>query len=217
MHLGEDGKMNKGEEMRIKIKKANQSFYDKHAIEYDKEQMAVFNKKNQARIDKIIRFLSQKTNGIHFLDVCCGTGNVMKIAKRHFKKVYGIDLSLNMLYKTNDLSFIGGDAYHLPFHDNTFDCVCYYSALHHVYDPHVMLWEAYRILKRGGYLYTDHDPNFYLHHYKMNKFVKLITPLRYIKNTKPEPLDYDLVEYHRRSTEGLDPFFIKSQLEKNGF
>ena len=57
------------------------------------------------------------------------------------------------------LSWVVGDAMALPFEDNTFDMATAYSCLDHLINYDDFFAEAYRVLKPGGILYVDLNPN----------------------------------------------------------
>lgn len=82
---------------------------------------------------------------------------------------------------------IVGDAHNLPFRSNSFDSVMIAAVLEHVKNPKKVVDEAYRVLKKGGYIYAETPflqhfhgyPNHYQnytiigHDYLMNKFKKI--------------------------------------------
>jgi demethylmenaquinone methyltransferase/2-methoxy-6-polyprenyl-1,4-benzoquinol methylase len=89
------------------------------------------------------------------LDLCCGTGYVTgHIRARH---VVGLDLTQGMLdvnrskNRSNpSVSLIKGDAYTLPFKDDTFDSVYFTLASHEFRNVAPILRDANRVLKKGG-------------------------------------------------------------------
>lgn len=78
--------------------------------------------------------------------------------------VIGIDLSESELQRAKKRfpkrEFVLADARLLPFKNNSFDFIVAINMLHHVKDPEKVLNEAFRVLKKGGILYTV-DPNLY--------------------------------------------------------
>jgi len=217
---------------RDDITKANAIYHNLVARNYEKSlsTTGAFEKFGQSRIKEIVRFLRKKTKGDFFLDVGCGTGNVLKFATPYFKNAIGIDVSIEMLKtaKKRELSGLLADCYKVPFKSNTFDVIACSSLLHHLYDPNQFLLEAYRILKRGGYLYTDWDPNrkSTIIHYQSRIYLFLLSLVKYFfvfLKRKPDTLKElssvgKLAEYHWEFTKkGLCPYELKKALLNMGF
>ncbi len=100
------------------------------------------------------------------LDLCCGTGYVT--GHINAKQVIGLDLTRGMLEvnrsKNRDNPSVGlvqGDAYNLPFRDDTFDAVYFTLASHEFRNVVPILRDANRVLKRGGriVIYDIFKPN----------------------------------------------------------
>jgi demethylmenaquinone methyltransferase/2-methoxy-6-polyprenyl-1,4-benzoquinol methylase len=100
--------------------------------------------------------------GYSVLDVCCGTGKLSiplaKLVGPH-GHITGLDFSENMLQKARknihktpyqNITLIQGNALHLPFIDNTFDCTTIGFGLRNVSDIKGTLTEMYRVVKPGG-------------------------------------------------------------------
>lgn len=80
------------------------------------------------------------------LDRGCDTGIFLKKLTEKFSKVYGVDISMDMLQKINEKSehvkgTLVGDGMNLPFLANSFDCVVCRGVLHHLPDLHNALVE----------------------------------------------------------------------------
>ncbi|QQS38617.1 methyltransferase domain-containing protein [Candidatus Woesebacteria bacterium] len=94
------------------------------------------------------------------LDIGCGNG----VSTSHIRgrRVVGLELSKKQMIRAKEKfpnnDFVVGDARKLPFRSDTFDVVVAINILHHVADPECILDESYRVLKKGGILYTV-DPN----------------------------------------------------------
>ena len=58
-----------------------------------------------------------------------------------------------------------GDAHNLPIEDNSFDSVLSLAVLEHVTDPYKVVAEMIRVLKPGGYLYSEVPFIFFFHGY----------------------------------------------------
>lgn len=62
---------------------------------------------------------------------------------------------INMDIVPGDGVSLVGDAHHLPFTDNSITSMIYQAVLEHVRDPRLVIDEAMRVLKPGGYLYIE--------------------------------------------------------------
>ena len=144
------------------VREANITYYDSVAEVYEDEVEQAIHQHdfNQRRIDQMVKSLSEKTQRELFLDLGCGTGNVLKFGKKYFKRAIGVDISFNMLKqaKKNNLEVIQGDILFLPFKSSLFDVVSIFSVLHHLYDYLQIFKQINRVLNTGGFLYSDWDP-----------------------------------------------------------
>lgn len=97
------------------------------------------------------------------LDVCCGTGKLSialaeKVGPRG--RIIGLDFSENMLRQAEEniknisyqqiITLIQGNALHLPFADNSFNCATIGFGLRNVADIKGVLSEMVRVTKPGG-------------------------------------------------------------------
>ncbi|MBH0129310.1 class I SAM-dependent methyltransferase [Salinibacterium sp. NK8237] len=95
--------------------------------------------------------------GLSLLDIGCGPGTITaELAERLAPgRVVGLDAAPAVIDKASaftadNLSFIVGDAYALPFEDNSFDLVHSHQTLQHLGDPVAALVEMKRVAKPGG-------------------------------------------------------------------
>ena len=146
------------------VSKANIEYHSILSEAYDETQPH-FKPENVARVEGIIKGLSSETKGRILLDVGCGTGFIINIAKRYFDKVIGADITQEMLNKVDvssgNIGLYLADASKLPFANHFFDVCTAYGFLHHLLDIQPTFAEIFRCLKPGGLLYADQDPNFY--------------------------------------------------------
>lgn len=99
--------------------------------------------------------------GCRVLDVGSGPGTITTdIAERVFPgDVFGLDASVSVTEQANaravqagigNVTFVAGDAYSLPFPDDSFDVVHAHQVLQHLADPVAALREMRRVTKPGG-------------------------------------------------------------------
>ena len=93
------------------------------------------------------------------LDVACGTGAFSRTFARAVAPgglVVGVDASATMLERAAraerpaGLTYVRGDAMHLPFRDGSFDAVCCFAALYLIDDPWRAIDEIVRVLAPSG-------------------------------------------------------------------
>ncbi len=101
--------------------------------------------------------------GSLILDVGCGRGFFAKHLAELGYRVIGIDFEKNIINKMNKeiknwglegkLKFMEGDALDIPFEDKSFDAICDFGLLEHLYkeDWSIYVDEINRVLKPGGF------------------------------------------------------------------
>jgi len=96
-------------------------------------------------------------SGLSLLDVGCGPGTItVEFAKRLVPgRVVGVDaasaaIEKASIFAADNLEFMIGNAYGLPFDDNSFDVVHSHQTLQHLADPVAALREMRRVAKPGG-------------------------------------------------------------------
>ena len=108
--------------------------------------------------------------GMNLLDCGCGPGSITVglAAVVTPGRVIGLDRELCQVERAqslvaeqarNNLSFVVGDVYHLPFPDATFDAVFAHNVLEHLSNPLQALKEMRRVLKLGGVIGVR-DPDY---------------------------------------------------------
>lgn len=221
--------------IRDEIVEANKKVHSKLAQVYN-ENEPHFRPENIAKVSANLKNIVDKYNNPKLLDVGCGTGFIINIVKDWCEKVYGIDVTQEMLdriEKSKNVELINGMAENLPFEENTFEVATAYSFIHHLHDYKEVLNEMYRVLKKGGTLYIDLEPNKHFWQsvqegIEINKKIssqiveKEILSVNHTGTILQEkynidPVDFDKAEYYKNILGGIDPYKMKKDLEYIGF
>lgn len=107
---------------------------------------------------KIVLRYSNIYNGCRVLDVGCGVGCFSQYLSEHVNGVSftGVDSDEYMIangvsvHEGNDISYVLGDAYELPFETASFDVVVSHTFLNCVEDAKRAMEEMKRVVRRGG-------------------------------------------------------------------
>ena len=157
--------LEEGKQNRKHVVEANVQYHNRVSQRYEEDYSTrgIFEKGRgtYTRIQNLVNYLVNETEHDLWVDVGCGTGNVLQHVIERFDDVVGIDVSIGMLKiaEKRKLPVMLGDGGFLPFPNNSVDVVSAFSVLHHLHDPTEILKEAGRVLKPGGYFYSDWDPN----------------------------------------------------------
>lgn len=147
---------------REEVIKANQAVHSKLATVYNSNEPH-YKEENVLKVTKNLRSFSEQYEKPKLLDIGCGTGFIIDIAKHLYEEVHGIDATEEMISKvkvdTDNITLHHGIAEELPFENDSFDVVTAYSFIHHLYNYTDVLKEVNRVLKPGGTFYIDLEPN----------------------------------------------------------
>lgn len=204
---------------QAKVKEANKFLYNKVAGDYER----IDGRRSEELFDWLRKRLKELSQGlskeVRLLDIGCGSGFVIRAGQGIFKKLYGIDISENILQSASQFSdgVICADADFLPFKDESIDMAVLFSALHHFYDFKPILNQIQRVLKAGGILYIDHD----LSKGFVERFKLLLKLYRSISRRKAKYLafgikeeTYDLSEFH---SDGIDKQELEHYIKELNF
>ena len=209
-------------EYQNKVKEANKDFFNEIAGTYD----AINARSHQGmefNLGRMLKELAVRAGNQSTLDLCCGTGIVPVYARRHFRRTYGVDLSSNMLKMAKRYTdVICADATQLPFKDCSFNIVTCCGGLHHLYEFQPLFRESFRVIRKGGFLYIDHEINKrFMQRYK--GAIKCYRDFfgvekRYLKKNKGlDVAQYRLAEYHSYYETGVNPQEVAEALSQAGF
>jgi len=150
-----------------KLKKINRDANIKqHTILSDtyESHMPHFHQDNKSKVTRRLREYAILFGDTRLLDLGCGTGFILDLAKHIFSDVVGVDITRAMLDKVkvnNNVRWLVCDTDDLSFPDNTFNVVTACGFLHHLCDLEQTLREAYRVLQPGGIFWSSYDPNYH--------------------------------------------------------
>ncbi|MDZ7859641.1 MAG: class I SAM-dependent methyltransferase [Candidatus Krumholzibacteriota bacterium] len=112
--------------------------------------------------------------GLRILEVGAGSGRDGILFSRMGARVVSLDYSKSalglvksQLSSGDSVDLCCGDAFSLPFKDETFDLVFHQGLLEHFRNPDDMIKEHKRVIKKGGYLLVDVPQRY--HYYTVGK------------------------------------------------
>tara|TARA_Y100000385_G_scaffold225371_1_gene235783 strand:- start:168 stop:905 length:738 start_codon:yes stop_codon:yes gene_type:complete len=141
--------------------KVNNDYYNHLGDKWydaDNDPIAVLRVEQDAKnpwVSKVIEKYFGQTE-IQIADIGCGAGFLTNHLAKTYRNINGVDASESSLTvarrkdSTKNVNYILGDAYKLPFDDNSMDIVCAMDFLEHVERPEAVISECSRILKTGG-------------------------------------------------------------------
>lgn len=123
-----------------------------------------FRPENLARVEQKLLAAIDGLEARRMLDLGCGTGFMIDIAKPHVASIHGVDATAAMLARVDrsgpaKITLEEGDTGSVEIEPGSFDVVTAYSFLHHLYDVGPTLATAARALREGGRFYADLEPN----------------------------------------------------------
>jgi ubiquinone/menaquinone biosynthesis C-methylase UbiE len=153
------------EERYQEVIRANIALHTRVSVDYNTCEPH-FRPENVANVERKLLQVIQATSAKRLLDLGCGTGFIIQIAKKHVAEVHGVDVTQAMLDKVDrsgpaKIVLHTADSGAAPVEAGSFDVATSYSFLHHLYDIGPTLKTAYRALRKGGQYYVDLDPNYH--------------------------------------------------------
>ncbi len=189
---------------------ANRRYYDAVAEKYREYESYAYTAEIVRDVSRLLTSAADRLScRDRFLDFGCGSGFLSRLVydRRLFRGAIGVDISERQIKLYNDslggerFRALPGDALRLPFKAAVFDMAASYSVLHHFFDYKAVLTEITRILKPGGILYTDFEPN--------RAFQAMLAPVvklrRRFFDKAPRNLDEleRVAEYHNNIEKGI--------------
>lgn len=146
---------------------ANVTLHSRLAGEYNATEPH-FRPENVSRVRERLRAACARTGGEvrRMLDLGCGTGFMIGVAKEFIPEIDGVDATAPMLAAVDrgggaQIRLFQGDTGSYPYEEGRYDVATAYSFLHHLYDIRPTLAGAHRALRPGGVFYADLDPNYH--------------------------------------------------------
>jgi SAM-dependent methyltransferase len=161
------------------------------------------------------------------VDIGCGPGSLFKTLGGRPALLIGIDVAPGSLRLASELGYVPllADAHDLPLKSGFADIVAMNATVHHVTDMSKVLLEGARLVKNGGVLVVDHDPQ--LSAYDLRGFGltawKLRKPIYRWMNRgghRAEGNEQEWVErteVHHRPGAGVTEQLFRKPLEAIGF
>lgn len=160
------------------------------------------------------------------IDLGCGPGNIFATLGGKPKLLVGVDVAAGSLELASRLGYTAvlADAAHTPFRSRVADIVAINASLHHCDDMAAVLREGARLVKPGGLLITDHDPQLSAWDYKglakwmwdARLWVYRATRHGFHKTGSQQSWGLR-TEVHHRPGDGVTPDFFRHTLEPLGF
>lgn len=202
-------------ELQAEVLRANREVYDTIDIDLYERNPSLFEHHRQAKLRRMLIFLSHITRGERMLDIGCGSGNILKLARDIFPTAIGCDVGYGILRqlqaRDGALRLLVADAGAPPFPPESFDVITFNGVLHHIPDPVPVFREVVPLLREGGALYTDHDVSCYF-----GRYYRVFNRLRGVTHGGFRSRAYVLSEYHNSQTGGLDPLHLARALKDLG-
>lgn len=160
------------------------------------------------------------------VDIGCGPGNLYATLGGQPKVLIGVDVSRGALEMAEKVGYIPllADAQNLPFISGFADIIAVNATLHHCDDMPKTLVEAARLVRSGGLLIIDHDPQLSAWNFKglamlFYKFRLLLYQafLRNLHIPKEERISALATETHHNPGDGVTPDLFRKTLEPMGF
>ena len=192
----------------------NNEFYEEYGerwyTAYD-DPIALLRAENKVKVPWVLDKVNELgTTGRRLLDVGCGAGFLTNELSMFGFEVHGLDASLESLKvaalhdHTHTVKYQEGDAYKLPYKDESFDIVTNMDFLEHVEKPLDVIKECSRVLNPGGlFFYHTFNRNF------LSKMIVIKLVEKFVKNTPKNMHVIDLFI----TPEELEAYCLEAGLE----
>ncbi len=139
--------------IEFRTTRAQPSVSPEDSVAYDRIYASEPIRQIDSFYDWLLR-LVHPSSGQSLLDVSCGIGRLVRIARSEKLRAVGVDFSSVAIaaarLATPEADFVVGDAERLPFEDRSFDLVMNIGSLEHYQNPEQSVREMARVLRTGG-------------------------------------------------------------------
>jgi SAM-dependent methyltransferase len=161
------------------------------------------------------------------VDVGCGPGNLFATLGGQPAALLGVDVARGSLERAQQIGYLPllADAHAMPLKSACADLVVLNATLHHCDDMVQVLTDSARLVKPGGVLVADHDPQLSAYDFKL--FGRLMWELRvplYRRigrgghSSEDDEQSWALAtEIHHKPGDGVSEEFFNGALEPLGF
>jgi ubiquinone/menaquinone biosynthesis C-methylase UbiE len=190
--------------------RANQELHTVLASSYDANEPQ-FRPENVSHVERRLKELFAATSAKRMIDLGCGTGFLINIAKKYVAEIDGVDVTEAMISRVDrsgncKIRLHLADTGSVSIEQGAFDVATAYSFLHHLYDIVPTLRTAARALRPGGKFYTDLEPNYY--------FWEAVKALNPAGNYDPL-LSREIVAVTKRDEDIEQQFQVKKEVFNN--
>jgi SAM-dependent methyltransferase len=145
------------------VLRANVDLHSQLAATY-KSHEPHYRPENIAHVRSVMQELTRRTQGKRMLDLGCGAGFMVDIARDLVTHIDGVDITPAMLSQIDlsgpaSIRLFESDTATVSVSEGAYDLVTSYAFLHHLKDIGPSLRTAARALREGGVYYADLDPN----------------------------------------------------------
>ena len=161
------------------------------------------------------------------VDIGCGPGNVYASVGGSPALIIGVDVARGSLSMAEKVGYVPllADVQNLPLISGFADIVTACATIHHCDDMARVLSEAARLVRPGGILVTDHDPQLSAHDFKwpgLHLWNARIPIYRLMKRGGHSPEDDEqkwalATEIHHYPGDGVDAKLFQETLQPAGF
>ena len=132
---------------------SSQYFYLGYYLKPDEVKPPAFVK---TRLEEITTAFAPYRQTNRLLDIGCGAGSLLEVARKHGWQAQGLDVSSHAAKHVRELGFevFEGELHEASYPAQHFDVVTAAELLEHVFDPRALVQEVARTLRPGGLFWT---------------------------------------------------------------
>ncbi len=229
------------QELRDRIHQANKEVHRVEVAYYELFHPEVYSKNEQRRIRSVLRKIDRQVASSQkkALDFGAGIGNITGKLLDLGYRVTAVDISPEMCaalktkfrsqLESGKLSVLDAPIEDVKFGNDTFDLISCYSVLHHLPDYEAALRKLCGFLKKGGFMYLDHEASPFYWKAEPTSLAELVKSIYFHSNPMLNSiyfrvvglnvplLDYSLSDYWHKKEHPLDHGRIERTFKVEGF